>query len=179
MQGLSGSLGARYTLLMSALRISWRSKQSLGTVMCLKKKQSQETINTFLWEIGAIISDILTKLSKREEVRVANFPKLTFGVLRMQGLRGALGARHTLLMSASRTLRRSKLITGTAMCLVHSQDTISTFLWEIGANISDSLTKLSKREEDRIINFPKLTFGVLRKLVSSGGDIQHLENAGF
>ena len=56
---------------------------------------------------------------------------------------------------------------------------ISTFLWEIGANISDFLTKLSKREEDRIINFPKLTFGVLRKLVSSGGDIQHLENAGF
>ena len=58
--------------------------------MCL----FQETISTLLWENGAIISDSLTKLSKREEDRVINFPKRAFGVLRMQGLRGALGARN-------------------------------------------------------------------------------------
>ena len=61
--------------LMSASKISWRSKQSLDTAMCLK--HSQEAMSTFLWENGAIISDSLTKLSKREEARVANFPKLT------------------------------------------------------------------------------------------------------
>jgi len=104
---------------------------------------------------------------------------LKFGVLRMPGLSGALGARHTLLMSASKISWRSKQISGTAMCLKQSQVTIRTFLWEHGAVISDRLTKLSKREKSLVTNFPKLTFGVLRKLVSSGGNIQRLENAGF
>ena len=72
---------------MSASKISWRSKKSSGTAMCLKHVQG--TISTFLWENGAVISDSLTKLSKRKEVRYADFPKLTFGVLRMQGFSGA------------------------------------------------------------------------------------------
>ena len=72
---------------MSVSNISLRSKQSLGTAMCLE--HVQETIRTFLWDIGAIIWGCLTKLSKREEVRVANFPKLTSSVLRMQGFLGA------------------------------------------------------------------------------------------
>ena len=87
MQGFSGTLGARHTLLMSALRTLPRSKKSLVIAMCLPPRQ--KTINTFLWEDGAIKSDSLTKLSKRKEVRYADFPKLTFGVLRMQGFSGA------------------------------------------------------------------------------------------
>jgi hypothetical protein len=61
--------------LMSASKILWRSKQSLDTAMCLK--QTQETISTILWGYGAVISGVLIRLSKREEFRDVNFPKLT------------------------------------------------------------------------------------------------------
>ena len=61
--------------LMSASKILWRSKQSLDTAMCLK--QTQETISTILWGYGAVISGVLIRLSKREEFRYVNFPKLT------------------------------------------------------------------------------------------------------
>jgi hypothetical protein len=47
---------------MSASRTLWRSKQSLGSVICLK--HSQVTINTLLWDNGAVIRGGLTKLSK-------------------------------------------------------------------------------------------------------------------
>jgi hypothetical protein len=71
---------------MSASKISWRSKQSLGTAMCLPI--GQEIIITILWGNGAIIGGCLTNVSKREEVRNANCPKLIFSVLRMQDLSG-------------------------------------------------------------------------------------------
>jgi hypothetical protein len=51
-QDLNG-IFLRHSLLMSASKISWRSKQSLGTAMCLK--QSQITISTFLWDNGAVM----------------------------------------------------------------------------------------------------------------------------
>ena len=45
------------------------SKQSLGTTaMCLSL--GQITISTLLWGDGAVISDGLAKLSKREECQV-------------------------------------------------------------------------------------------------------------
>ena len=142
------------------------SKQSLGTTaMCLSL--GQITISTLLWGNGAVISDGLTKLSKREDYRDLNYQKLILSVLRMQDLNGIF-TRH--LMSASRTLWRSKQSLGTAMCLKHGQITISTVLWEDGAVISYSLTKLSKRDRKSciIVNFQKLILSALRKLVLSG-----------
>ena len=50
MQDLSG-IFVRNSMITS--RTLWRSKQSLGTVMCLA--HSQVTISTLLWEDGAVI----------------------------------------------------------------------------------------------------------------------------
>jgi len=61
--------------LISASMISWRSKQSMGTVMCLSR--GQETISTFLWGCGAAASDDLRTLLKREEYRHIDYPRLT------------------------------------------------------------------------------------------------------
>jgi hypothetical protein len=60
---------------MSASRILRRSKQSLGTAMFLE--HGQVPISTLLWGFGAVISDGLTKLSKRDgEGLFVNFQKL-------------------------------------------------------------------------------------------------------
>ena len=72
--------------LMSASKISWRSKQSLVTATCLK--HSQETISTILWGRGAMKWGSLTKILKREECRDVNFPSLTLSALRKQDLSG-------------------------------------------------------------------------------------------
>ena len=72
--------------------------------------------------------------------------------------------RHLLLMSAFKHLMAFKTEFG--HCNV--QERISTLLWENGAMISEGLIRLSIREECRDVNFPKLTFSVLRKLVFTG-----------
>ena len=153
---------------MNASKTLCRSKQSLDTAMCLK--HVQETISTFLWDYGAKIPDSVTKL--------ANFPKLTLSVLRMQGLSGVLGARNTLLMSASKISCFSKKSLGTAMCLEQTQETISTFLWGVGADILGSHIKLSKREENnRVTNYPKLIFSASRMQGLSGIFVRNLMTA--
>ena len=83
MQGLSGIFVRN---LMTASMISWHSKQSLGTAMCLQ--YGQETMSTFLWGVGAIIWGGHIKLSKREECREVNYPKLILGALRKLVLSG-------------------------------------------------------------------------------------------
>ena len=81
-------------LLMSASKISWRSKQSLGTATCLH--HSQVAISTLLWGYGAMISDGLTKLSKREERRDVNYPKQTLtSALRIQDSSGVSDKMNT------------------------------------------------------------------------------------
>ena len=133
--------------------ISWRSKQSLGTAMCLK--QIQLTISTFLWGHGAVMSGRLIRRLKREERQeTINHKKLRLSVWRLKD-RNGIFIRH--LMIALMILLRSKHSLGTAMCLPQIQVTISTFLWGSGAVISDGLTKLSKREERQAIHFQKLT----------------------
>jgi hypothetical protein len=86
--------------LMSA-RTLWHLKQSVGTAMWLE--QTQETINTILWGIGAIILGNATKLSKREEYRNIDCPRLTLSALRMQDLSGIF-LRKFLSMSTWRIL---------------------------------------------------------------------------
>ena len=79
---------------MSASKISWRSKQSLGTATCLH--HSQVAISTLLWGYGAMISDGLTKLSKREERRDVNYPKQTLtSALRIQDSSGVSDNMNT------------------------------------------------------------------------------------
>ena len=80
MQDLSGMFLRKSLLLMSASKISWHSKQSLVTALCLK--QSQETISTILSGVGAVIWGGHIKLSKREKRRDVNYPKQTASALR-------------------------------------------------------------------------------------------------
>jgi hypothetical protein len=66
----------RVRYLMIASVILRRSKQSLGTAMCLP--HGQVTISTLLWEDGAVISDGRTSLSKRDGERfIVKYLKLT------------------------------------------------------------------------------------------------------
>jgi hypothetical protein len=67
MQDFSGIFLIERFLLMSASKISWRLKQSLGTAICLKR--TQETISSILWEYCAGIRGGHIKLSKKEKCR--------------------------------------------------------------------------------------------------------------